>query len=385
MKINKTSLGELVTIVGGGTPSRDRQEYYNGDIPWITVKDFDDQFFLHTSQERISQVGLDNSASRLVPAGNVILCTRMSVGKAAINIKDVAINQDLKALLCCPKLDPKYLVFYMAFISSYLESQASGATVKGITIDDVKDLEIILPSISEQQRIAKYLEKADRLRRLRRFALEMSESFLPAMFSKMFGDPVSNPMGWDKKPLREICSIRRGASPRPIEKFLNGSVPWIKIGDGTKGDRIYIKSTEECVTSEGAAKSVFLKKGTLIFANCGVSCGFARLLKIDGCIHDGWLAFEDYEKHLDPIFFLKTINQVTLYLRSLAPEGTQPNLNTGIMGDFEIIVPPMSDQKRFASVVLNHERFRCVQIESLRQVDHLFETLLHNAFNENGE
>jgi type I restriction enzyme S subunit len=263
---------------------------------------------------------------------------------------------------------------------AWASNSVSGANLPRLDPDRLREYEFELPDLTEQRRIARQLEKADQLRRVRRYSLELTDNYLPAAFLELFGDPLSNPKGWEKKPLGEICTIRRGASPRPIDSFLGGSVPWIKIGDGTKGDRIYITSTEDHVTDAGAAKSVFLSRGSLIFANCGVTCGFARLLKIDGCIHDGWLAFQEFERVLDPLFFLQAINQLTPHLRGLAPEGTQPNLNTGIMSDFALVVPPLPLQQKFAAIVKQLERLRAVQREALRLSEHLFGSLLHRGF-----
>lgn len=260
------------------------------------------------------------------------------------------------------------------------ESAGRGTTRSRITRTELEEVEIPLPSLPEQHRIAELLEQADWLRRTRYYALQLSTAFLPAAFREWFGDPQINQHAWQMHPLGEMALIRRGASPRPIEKFLGGTVPWIKISDGTKEDSIYITSTEDAVTPHGAAKSVRLKLGSLIFANCGVSLGFARILKIEGCIHDGWLALEKFEEHFHPIFLLQLINQLTFHFRRLAPEGTQPNLNTEIMGRFLVIVPPMPLQERFASLVERHERLRAGQREGLRQAEHLFQTLLHQAF-----
>ena len=71
--------------------------------------------------------------------------------------------------------------------------------------------------------------------------------------------------------------------------------PWIKIGDATDGDNTYLRSTKEHIIQEGVKKSRLVKAGSLIFANCGVSLGFARIITFDGCIHDGWLAMEDID------------------------------------------------------------------------------------------
>lgn len=196
----------------------------------------------------------------------------------------------------------------------------------------------------------------------------------------MFGDPVKNPKGWHKVKLGQLSEIRRGASPRPIDKFLGGIVPWIKIGDGTKGNEIYIEETAEKVTKEGAKKSVLLKEGSLIFANCGVSLGFARILKIKGCIHDGWLALENISNELNKIFLLKLINALTYYFQSIAPEGTQPNLNTGIMKNFDVILPPLSLQQQFAEIVNKAEALKEKQKQSAQELENLFQSLMQKAF-----
>ena len=101
-------------------------------------------------------------------------------------------------------------------------------------------------------------------------------------------------------------SIRRGSSPRPIEQFLGGTINWIKIGDATNDDDIYISHCADKIIEGGLKKTVYLKAGSLIFANCGVSLGFARILKIDGCIHDGWPSLADVpEDRLDKLFLLR--------------------------------------------------------------------------------
>lgn len=316
----------------------------------------------------------------MLPPRSILFSSRAPIGHCSVTEYPVCTNQGFKNIIPNYRLDPIFGFFALKFITPRIIAKGRGATFAEVNKEMMEEIQIPYCELPEQKLIAADLEKADRVVRTRRYAIELTDTLLPAVFLKLFGDPVRNQKGWEKTPLGDISSIRRGASPRPIEKFLGGTVPWIKIGDGTKGDDIYIASTEDHITPEGVAKSVFLKKGTLIFANCGVSCGFARLLKIDGCIHDGWLAFEGFEKFLDPIFFLQAINQITLHLRGLAPEGTQPNLNTGIMSEFPMIVPPITLQQKFAGLVRHHVHLRSVQNEALRQAEHLFQALLHQAF-----
>ena len=170
----------------------------------------------------------------------------------------------------------------------------------------------------------------------------------------MFGDPDRNIKGWPKKQLGEQCKVYRGGSPRPISKYLGGSIPWIKIGDATIGNSIYLHTTKEHIIEAGLPKSRLVKKGSMIFANCGVSLGFARILSFDGCIHDGWLSFEDINPEVNSIFLLKLLNHNTENFRKTAPDGTQPNLNTAIMKQFELIMPPIELQNQFAQIGRAH-------------------------------
>lgn len=197
---------------------------------------------------------------------------------------------------------------------------------------------------------------------------------------EMFGDISINDKNWNNALLGELCKIVRGGSPRPIEKFLGGEVPWIKIGDATKGDNIYLHSTKEHIISEGVSKSRLVKAGSLIFANCGVSLGFARIITFDGCIHDGWLALEDIDERLDKVFLLQSLNQMTEHFRSIAPAGTQPNLNTAIMKKYRQVIPPIELQREFIVFCEEIDKSRSRIQKSLEASQELFDSLMQDYF-----
>jgi type I restriction enzyme S subunit len=224
------------------------------------------------------------------------------------------------------------------------------------------------------------LDEADGLRGRREQADSRTADLIPALFYEMFGDPFGVTKRWQYVKLGALCTIRRGASPRPIDKFLGGTIPWIKIGDGTRGDDLYIEETAEKIIEPGRSKSVYLEPGSVIFANCGVSLGFARILRVGGCIHDGWLALENISPTLDTIYLLKLINSISAHFRRVAPSGTQPNLNTGIMKAFPIPVPPLPLQRQFAARVAEIRALQARQAESHRRLYDLFQSMLHRAF-----
>ena len=157
-------LGEfLKNIFGGGTPSRTVERYWRGTIPWVTVKDLISPV-INGAQETITEEGLSESASNLVPAGSVIIATRMAVGKAVVATCDVAINQDLKAIIPVGKLCPRYLHFWLILREQEISRQSGGSTVKGISLGQLKALSIdIPPTLEEQGLIVKRLEQSSSL------------------------------------------------------------------------------------------------------------------------------------------------------------------------------------------------------------------------------
>jgi type I restriction enzyme S subunit len=281
--------------------------------------------------------------------------------------------------------DLLYIAKFLPIALKQIEAATPFVTVKHLSVKDLVDVQLPFPPLDEQRRIAAILDQAEELRAKRRAAIALLDQLPQAIFLEMFGDPATNPMGWPIHRLGALVTIRRGGSPRPIDAFLGGTINWIKIGDATGGSDLYIESCRDKIIEEGLKKTVFLKVGSMVFANCGVSLGFARILKIDGCIHDGWLSFEDLSAdNIHPIFLLKLINQSTPRLRTMAPDGTQPNLNTGIMKAFELPLPPVELQKRFAASVEAIYRAKAAHQSALTELDALFASLQLRAFSNHG-
>ena len=154
-------------------------------------------------------------------------------------------------------------------------------------------------------------------------------------------------------------TIVRGASPRPISNFITSSeegVNWIKIGDVKNGAK-YITSTKEKITQTGAKKSRYLTAGDFVLSN-SMSFGRPYILKIDGCIHDGWISMSNFESELDSDFLYHLLNSdlVQRYWRQKASSGTVQNLNADIVRSTEIPVPAIDEQRKIAKLLDKFER-----------------------------
>ena len=178
------------------------------------------------------------------------------------------------------------------------------------------------------------------------------------------------PNGVEWKKLGEICTIVRGASPRPIQKFLTedeNGIAWIRIGDATPGTK-YITSCEEKITKEGAQKSRMVHKGDFILSN-SMSFGRPYILGIDGCIHDGWIAMSDYEKNALPEYFyyiLLTEKVQKFWTMKANSGGAVSNLNADIVRATPIPVPPLPIQEEIVRIL---DKF----VEQQEQLEKLLE------------
>ena len=158
-----STLGDIsLKIIGGGTPSRRNPDYWGSEIPWVTVKDFA-TFHENGAQEYITHIGLKGSSSNIIPKGNLITSTRMSLGKAVIYNVDVAINQDMKAFILDKNCSSRYLYYWFQSNGKRIEELGSGSTVMGISLTDLRKITIFLPPTKEQAAIATALSDADAL------------------------------------------------------------------------------------------------------------------------------------------------------------------------------------------------------------------------------
>jgi type I restriction enzyme S subunit len=154
-------LGDVCTIVGGGTPPKDHPDYYAGDIPWATVRDMrwdiiDDTEF-HITEEAVKQ-----SSTHIIPAGNVVIATRVGLGKTCLLAQDTAINQDLRGVIPTDLnvLSIRFLFCWFQTVANTIIDHGTGATVQGVRLPFIKTLSLPLPPLSEQQRIVRILDEA---------------------------------------------------------------------------------------------------------------------------------------------------------------------------------------------------------------------------------
>lgn len=378
----KVKLSEVFELQIGKTPSRNNISYWNGNNKWISIADLSNaNKYIYETKECITEAAVSDIGIKLVPKETIVMSFKLSIGKVAITQEDMYTNEAIMAFIDKGIFDIDINYIYYLFLGmDWLVG--TNKAVMGLTLNKsvLSEKEIVLPDIKKQHEIVDKLTCLDFIITNKKKQLAKLDEIIKSRFIEMFGNININDRDWDALPLGDLCTIVRGGSPRPIVDYLGGTIPWIKIGDATEGDDIYLRSTKEFIISEGIKKSRMVKAGSLIFANCGVSLGFARIITFDGCIHDGWLAMEDIDGRLNKIFLLQSLNQMTGNFRKMAPAGTQPNLNTTIMKAYMQILPPIKLQEEFISFIENVNKSELAVKASLDKLETLKKSLMQQYF-----
>lgn len=178
---------------------------------------------------------------------------------------------------------------------------------------------------------------------------------------------------WTYKRIGDLCTVERGGSPRPIDAFITNSedgINWIKIGD--TDDSMYITKTEQKIKPEGMKKSRFVKPGDFLLSN-SMSFGRPYILKIDGCIHDGWLVLRDNEGVFDKRFLYFYLSSPTTYRRfkSMAVGGVVNNLNSEMVRKVEVPVPLMNEQIEIVNILEKAQQIISARKQQLIKLDNL--------------
>jgi type I restriction enzyme S subunit len=152
------TLGEFCKIIGGGTPSKKKEEFYNGDILWATVRDMKVDL-IEKTEHQITIDAINNSSTNIIPKGNVVIATRVGLGKVCVLKNDTAINQDLKGVIPINKnkLSIDFLFRWFKSISNQIINNGTGATVQGVKLTFINSLNISIPPIQEQKQIVQKL------------------------------------------------------------------------------------------------------------------------------------------------------------------------------------------------------------------------------------
>jgi type I restriction enzyme S subunit len=244
-----------------------------------------------------------------------------------------------------------------------------GSTQVHITNTAFKNLLIPLPPLSEQKRIAKALSDIDELITALDKLITKKRYLKQGAMQQLLTGKTRLPGftgAWEVRRLGEVAEINRGASPRPIDSpkwySTQSNVGWVRIADVSEANGKILLKTKDYLSKQGISQSRFISQGSLIMSICA-TVGLPIITGIEVCIHDGFVGFDKISKDMDLEFLFYTLKELEKSFKSAGQVGSQSNLNSEIIRQYFITIPPLPEQKAIAKILTKMDE----EIEALEK------------------
>ena len=375
-------LGDVMTAtIGGGTPDRSNVDYWGGSIPWATVKDFGPRVLSET-QEHITEEGLRNSASNLVPANTVVVATRMNVGAVFRSGVPIAINQDLRALVPAQTLSADYLFYFLQTSSRALCRLATGTTVKGLRVNTLRSLFLPLPPLPEQRKIAAILSSLDdaiektqavidQVQVVKRGLMqELLTRGLPGRHTRFKQTEIGEiPEEWQLKRLAEVARVQTGlaknkANAGPL------SVPYLRVAKVQDGF-LNLREMKSVEVNADALSRYALKIGDVLFTEGGDADKLGRGAvwngEIEPCLHQNHIFVARLFGDIRPMFlslYGGSSRGKSYFLNCSKQTTNLASMNSTQLKRLPVPIPRLDEQEQISEAP---RRARC-SVENWRRV-----------------
>jgi len=373
-------LGNICRFQSGGTPSKGKPEFFNGTIPWITTTALNGgNIGKESAVDWISEQAIKESAAKIVPAFSIMVGTRVGVGKVAINTMSMSTSQDIISLLDIDESmwSKAFLCKFLQAKGTFLNAQARGATIKGIKIDVLSELELPKIPIEEQQHISQIIDKVKTTIAIRQRQLQKLDELVKARFVEMFSSCQHIAS------MNELCSIITDGTHQP-PKFQDNGIPFIFVSNLVNNTVTY--NAEKFISEETYGelyKRTPIEIGDLLLSTVG-SYGHVAVV-----VEDKKFLFQRHIAYLKPKH--EIVNSFYLHAALLSPDSqrqieekvkgiAQKTLNLSEIKTILIPLPSIEEQKNFEVFVKQVDKSKVAVQKALDEAQLLFDSLMQKYF-----
>lgn len=386
MMTDHAVLGDLIRIDRAAASPRECR-----DLPYVGLEHIEKDAGVLVQEYRRLPETLLATKFRFTPRHVLYGKLRPYLNKVLLPSFDgVCTTEILPLLPNCSVLDAEYLYFLLQtpHFVKWATHNVSGANLPRLDPKTLEEYRFRLPPILDQKRIADELNRTDRLRRIWRYALQICDEFAPAAFLEIFGDLPSNAKGWDTVALADlIVSGPQNGLYKPASSYGSGT-PILRIDAFHDGRLANARALKRLQLSKVEVATYLLNLNDIVInrVNSRPYLGKALLiprLPEPTVFKSNMMRFGVHRDRVNPTFLAHQLqtpfvkNQIQLAAKDAV---NQASINQEDVGSFQIRVPSLLLQDQFKKIVKRHERLRAIHVEALRQADHLFQTLLYQAF-----
>lgn len=365
-------LSEVIKIIGGGTPKTSEPKYWNGNIPWLSVKDFQgERKFVYETEKTITEEGLKKSSTKLLPKGAIIISARGTVGELAVLGKEMTFNQSCYGILPNEKIDNQYLYYLLKQKVLELQNLSYGSVFDTITTKTFDGLDVNIPeNIQEQQSIASILSAIDDKIENNLAMNKTLEEMAMALYKHWFVDfgPFQDgkfieselgmiPDGWEAKRLDELGKISYGTMPKKEKLDVSG----YPVFSGYN----YVGYYPEYNCSEN--KVIVVARGVGGTGDIKLTKEKCFLTNLSICIHNNFKLIDDillfYSLNLKGLHFLRT-------------GSAQPQITINDLNKVVVLIPKKNVENHFLSFFKDLTNTKEINLKENQTLTQLRNTIL---------
>ena len=363
-------LGDITTIVGGGTPRTNIKEYWeNGNIIWLSPTDLGnigEIISINNSKTKITKLGLEKSSAKLLPIGTVLFSSRATIGKIAINEIEVSTNQGFTNFICKNLLLNKYLAFCLNRFTSDITDLSNSTTFKEVSKSSLKDFKIPLPPLEEQKRIVAKLDnlfaKIDKAIALHQKNIDEADIFMASVLNDVF---VELEEKYGVKEINSLFKIKSG-NFLPAKNMVEDGEINVYGGNGING-----KHNEFNLSGEN-----------IIIGRVGALCGNVRCVNDNIWLTDNAFYISEYFEEIDKNFLAQML--IHIDLGSSANKSAQPVISYKSICEMTLPLPPLKTQQKVVSyldeISNKMEKIKNLQKKKMQSLKALKASILDKAF-----
>lgn len=374
-------LGEICEIVSGSTPKTGIEEYWDGDVKWITPAEIDDDSYIITdSVRKITELGVKKTGLSPLPEGTVILSSRAPIGKVAIAGCEMYCNQGFKNLICSDIINNRYLYWFLKGNIAYLNSLGRGATFKEISKQIVSAIEINVPTLSEQKAAVSQLEKVNNIIRMRRQELQKLDELVKARFVELFDASSADKC---TKRIKDYAEVLGGYAFKS-DLFCTDAVPIIRISNINNG-RVELDDSicfDKMFWEQN--KRFHAEQNDILMAMSGATTGKAGIYKEDipALINQRVACIRAKDGIACPMFLFVATQLEWMYdlIQETSAGCAQPNISGKQIENMPVPDTTYEQQKQFDAFVKQTDKSKVVVQKALDEAQTLFDSLMQQYF-----
>jgi type I restriction enzyme S subunit len=390
-KWERVKLGTIGNFKSGGTPIRSKSEYFEGNIPWITTISLGKTFINESDAvEYISAEAIENSSTKLIKENSIMVGIRVGVGKLSVNTVPMCTNQDIISIenINERQIYKPYIVQCIKSYQPYFESQKRGATIQGINSKILRSLDIPLPPLETQKKIAKNLDTAAELLAMYKQQLAELDNLIKSIFYDMFGDPDNNSYGWEVSLLKDIAEIVSGVTKgRKLKETNKITIPYMRVANVQDG-HLNLADIKQIEVTDLEIKKYRLNKGDLLMTEGGDPDKLGRCAIWNGevplCIHQNHIfRVRLNQEQILPEYASCLIGSLygkKYFFRAAKQTTGIATINSKQLHYFPMLIPDIKLQHKFKNFVTKIEEQKTLVKKAIDETQYLFDCLMSEYF-----